>query len=128
LIIATVIFASLVASVLGGPLVYEWYSSNYTIQEETLLTYAGSIEGNLTVHYNQTIRATITNHADSSLNGIVLVEIVNSIDNSTVFIAQNKSETIPAKTSWQMESQIWRPQSAGTYRIHIKIINPEWSG
>jgi hypothetical protein len=128
LIIATLVFASFAASVLGGPLVYEWYSSTYTIREETLLTYAGSIEGNLTVHNNQTIRATITNHADSTLNGIVLVEIVNSTDNSTVLIVQNKSETIPAKTSWQMEPQTWRPQSAGTYRIHIKIINPEWSG
>ena len=126
LLIATAIFVSFVSSVLAGPVIYEWYSATFIIQEDDSLTFSGSILGNLTVHYNQTIRAAITNRADSTLTGLVLVEIVNSTDN-TVFIAQYKSETILPKNTWNMDYVTWRPLSTGSYRVHIQVIDPEWS-
>jgi hypothetical protein len=125
--LATLSLVLFVGVVYGGTIVYEWYSTTYTIQGDFLLSFDGTITGNLTVHYNQTVTAKITNHADSAVTGTVLVEVVNSIDNSTVSVIHNQSETIYGKTAWQMDPQVWTPNATGTYRIHIKIINPQWS-
>jgi hypothetical protein len=126
LILPTLLYVSLVGIVYTAPIIYEWYSAPYTVEDADLLTFKGSIVGNLTVHYNQTIIANITNHADASLTGTVLVEIVNATSD-TVLVIQNKAETIPPHSTWIMSPGTWRPQVAGDYKVHIKVTNPEWS-
>lgn len=123
----TVCFLAFVGVVYGGPLIYEWYSEIYQINEGTLLTFNGSIEGNMTIHCNQTVNANIKNHAGSNVTGVVLVEIINSADNSTIFLVHNATETILAHSTWNMPSAIWKPNATGTCRIHVKIQNPQWS-